>query len=302
MDQRQTQIREGAGLEEARINTEFIDFLRKWSTPVLLVIVLIAGAYVLNQRMAESRAAYVDEAFSALGGATSPASLIDVADTYGDVGSIAQVARIRAADRYMEAVVSGVKPGAVLTPEGVPENEDDVMTPQDREDFLGRAQAQYDLAWEASSSDPDRVFLAAGAAFGLAAIAETRGNADEARRWYAEVKRISEASGDGSLAEIADGRLETLDEALVAPELLSRADLPAPPTGNLLNPNAFEMPITPPSAPVGVEIGPDGGIVPMGPVPVSPAPEGAGEMDPADAPEAGSGEPADGGNETPPQR
>ena len=38
MDERQTQIRQGAGLEESRINTEFLDFLNKWSSPVLIVI------------------------------------------------------------------------------------------------------------------------------------------------------------------------------------------------------------------------------------------------------------------------
>ena len=41
MEERQTQIREGAGLEESKLNVEFIDWLQRWSTPILL---LVAGA------------------------------------------------------------------------------------------------------------------------------------------------------------------------------------------------------------------------------------------------------------------
>jgi hypothetical protein len=43
MDERQTQIRERAGLEEARYNQDFIEFLRRFGTPILMVAAVIAG-------------------------------------------------------------------------------------------------------------------------------------------------------------------------------------------------------------------------------------------------------------------
>ena len=43
MDQRQAQIRERAGLEESRLNEDFIDFLRKYGFLILLVAALAAG-------------------------------------------------------------------------------------------------------------------------------------------------------------------------------------------------------------------------------------------------------------------
>ena len=65
MDERQTQIRQGAGLEESRINTEFLDFLNKWSSPVLIVIGLIGlGWFGLNY-LERSKQSRMNNAFAA---------------------------------------------------------------------------------------------------------------------------------------------------------------------------------------------------------------------------------------------
>ncbi len=70
-DDRLDQIKEGAGLEDSRINQEFVDFIRKWSTPVLLVAALITLGYFLNNKRIDARAAYINEAFSQLNQSTS---------------------------------------------------------------------------------------------------------------------------------------------------------------------------------------------------------------------------------------
>ena len=46
MDERQTQIREAAGLDESRLNTEFVEFLRKWGPIALGVLAVAALAFV----------------------------------------------------------------------------------------------------------------------------------------------------------------------------------------------------------------------------------------------------------------
>ncbi len=45
MEERQTQIREQAGLTESRLSEDFIEVLRKYSSPALLILALVAGGF-----------------------------------------------------------------------------------------------------------------------------------------------------------------------------------------------------------------------------------------------------------------
>ncbi|RKZ11529.1 hypothetical protein DRQ53_15905, partial [bacterium] len=127
MDQRHEQIREGAGLEESRINTEFVDLIKKWSTPVLFVAAAIAFGYLMLQKLEERRVTRVDQAFVEMEQARSsinpsPDSLLRLADDYSDIRAVAPMARLAAADIYLESVVLAIEPGAPVTYAGVPEN------------------------------------------------------------------------------------------------------------------------------------------------------------------------------------
>src|SRR5690606_15713326 len=66
MDDRQRQIKEGAGLEESRINKDFLDWLLKWGP----VLVLVAAGIILAMRgvqfLEDRRVARVNEGFSEL--------------------------------------------------------------------------------------------------------------------------------------------------------------------------------------------------------------------------------------------
>ena len=81
MDDRQTQIRQGEGLSESRVNQDFIDFLNKWSSPVLLVLAVAALTWAGLQWMEKKKIEKVNNAFADLEAATagnnpSPASLV----------------------------------------------------------------------------------------------------------------------------------------------------------------------------------------------------------------------------------
>src|SRR5437868_5931135 len=97
MEDRQKQIREGAGLEESRLNTEFIDFLKKYSTPILVVIAVAAGGYAGFNYLQKQRDLARDHAFvqfEAALGSHNPKSLTAVADENSSRGAVAPMARL----------------------------------------------------------------------------------------------------------------------------------------------------------------------------------------------------------------
>ena len=80
MDDRQTKIREGAGLEDSRINQEFVDFLNKWSSPVLIVLAVAALIWAGLTKLEQMKNEKIDNAFGEFqaaieGGNPAPTSL-----------------------------------------------------------------------------------------------------------------------------------------------------------------------------------------------------------------------------------
>ncbi|MEK6702292.1 MAG: hypothetical protein AABZ53_08515 [Planctomycetota bacterium] len=144
MSDPQFKITERAGLEESKLNQDFIEFLRKWSSPILLVAVAIFGGYALYQRFERSQATKIDTAFAEYtallsSGNPSPASLMEIADTYKSVKAIAPMARLSAADAYMAAVRARRALGASLNQDGSLASTDGVLTPALKEEYLGKA-------------------------------------------------------------------------------------------------------------------------------------------------------------------
>jgi hypothetical protein len=231
IDDRQRQIREGAGLEESRLNVEFIDWLRKWSTPMLIVVAVGALGYVGYQKWEQAKVARVNEAFRALEEVSassnpSPMSLLDVATQYSDVRAVGVMARLRAADAYLAAVRRGVDPGQPIEADGKVRSDNDLMDDKERAANLDEASRLYRAVLEESSSRPGYVLHAIGAAYGLAAVAECRGDSAEAKAWYERVVEVSRKAGFPGHAAIAAKRLEHLTDRAAMPVLLSQAQLP----------------------------------------------------------------------------
>ncbi|MEM7755465.1 MAG: hypothetical protein AAF297_07490 [Planctomycetota bacterium] len=234
MDDRQTQIKEGAGLEESRVNQDFVDFLRKWSQPVLLLIVIISAAWFAWQRWTAYTVGRTNDAFAeyeAVANAPDPlpASLRAIAEAYADVGSIAPLAQLRLGDVHMTAVRRGLEPGAALDPFGNPENDADVLDDGAKDDHLGRAQTAYRAAIDAASGDPSKAVMVVSGHFGLAAVAEARGDADAARAEYERAATIARDAGLTGLPAVAEERMTTLASLPTDTTLPSRNDLPVLP-------------------------------------------------------------------------
>lgn len=235
MDEKQNiQIRERAGLEESRLNQDFIDFLSKWSTPLLFVVALIVGGNYLYTQYTKKQEARLTAAFEQLtkvatAANPSPDSLRQVAIEFAGVGSVGEMARLKAGDEYMRAVLRGVKPGAEVNADGTVKEVGDELTTEDRENFLGQAEEQYRLVVEATVGDAKKTMLRLGGFFGLASVAESRGDADKAKVNYEQVKALAGGSNEFKhFVAVAEKRIESLPKVVAVAKVPTKASLPAP--------------------------------------------------------------------------
>ncbi len=269
MEERHAQIRERAGLEESRLNFEFIDWLRKWGSHLLVLAAVAAAGYWAYQRYERMQADKADTAFRELAAATeggdfSPDLLIKVADTYEGVGSVSALARMAAADGYLNGVRLGVRPGATLDNDGNLKSPDDALSEADRKAYLEHAQELYQRVFDTVKADPSKMVIRVGALSGLAAVAECRAEFDKAKGYYQQIIDATKEGTFKALAEVAQKRIESLSTLADATNFPAKAQLPKVPKelDDLLNP-------PPPPAPAPMTSGP--GAAPAAGAPTAPA-------------------------------
>jgi hypothetical protein len=260
MEDRQRQIREGAGLEESRLNVEFIDWLKKYSTPVLMVIAVACLVYFGLTRYRQSVERGLDDAFqnlSAAREARSPANLLAVADKFPGKGSVTALARLDAADLYLEAYRTGVPAGVRVDrmTGNLPEGEK-LLTDEQRTQALADAETQYKAVFEATKGVSGWSMHAVSSMFGLAAVAEARGEIDKARGFYEDIQKRAAAEKMTSVENIAKARVETLDQLATAPQLYASSSLAPTATTR-------EVPFTTPMQNMQIRTS-DGETVPVG--------------------------------------
>ena len=207
MDERQAQIKEGAGLDESRVNEDLLEFLNKWSFPVLLIIALVSGGYYVLNMYERSKLAKRDEAFAQLGnmessGSPSVLSLTAIAEEYSGVGSVSELAMLQAADIHLNAARTGIDPTDGVT----------VVSDEDLKYHLDQAESMYQRVTDMVSGNPDLELFAVNATFGLAATAESMGDFEIAKSRYASAEKLATESGFVSLAKVAAELGETVGQ------------------------------------------------------------------------------------------
>ena len=237
MDSRQKQIQSGAGLEEAKYNLEFIDFLKRWGTPILLVVAILSMGSFFYRRYQERVAQQTDVAWVELEDARvarNPAGLLAVAEAHpGEVG-VPQQARLAAADAMYISAVQGVKPGG-LNPQGELNSPDVLLTAEGKTEQLNAAIEQYTRVARELEGKRHMVQLRLEGLFGAAAAQETLGKYDEAKATLETAARAAEAGDFPAQAAVAKKRIETMEEAKTAPRLYASSEVktkrppPAPP-------------------------------------------------------------------------
>jgi hypothetical protein len=232
-DRRDLQIRERAGLEESLINQDFKEVLQRWGGTVITIVAVAALGYLGFKKWNEYKQTQIKDAFAQLNttlesASPSPTSLIGVALDHADVPAVAAVARLHAADAYLNIVRRGIKEGAALNADGTLADPADVLSPEDREANLKLAAENYQLVLTYAGSDPAKSLDAIGALYGLAAVAESRGKLDEAKANYELIIALSKPWGEGGHAKLAQERIDSLLTLASIPALPEKAMVPTP--------------------------------------------------------------------------
>ncbi|MBL8964402.1 MAG: hypothetical protein KF787_04745 [Phycisphaeraceae bacterium] len=244
------EIREGAGLDEARLNQDFIDFLRRWSTPFLVVVAVVAVGYAGYTRWQERKNARFNDAyaeFERVAGVNtpSPTSLRRLAEDYEGVGGVSLLARLQAADLYLQAVRRGIKAGAQVEFTGEIANAEDAITPQDRLEYLDQAWELFSKVARDARRNDSQLLIAIGATYGLAAVAECREDYDAARTQFEAIVAMATGSPYADHAAVARDRIADLDRIRNVARLFAKAELPAE---AVAPPSPFDPQPSPPAA------------------------------------------------------
>lgn len=222
MDDRQRTIVEGAGLEESRLNQDFIEWLRKWGTPILMVVVVLSGGYAAWNMWARYQESSHDEAYAQLHAAAvagSPDNLVVVAEEHKGQGAVYELALIEAADAYLESARLGVRPG------GASENQDDLLTEEQRDANLRRAGELYQSLADRTAATRGHEIHHLNGLFGVAAVAESLGENDRARESLMAAAEVADRAVYPRIAQVARERIASLDTLSTDARLYNQAEV-----------------------------------------------------------------------------
>ncbi len=247
MDKRLDQIKEGAGLEESRINEELVEFLKKHSDKFTLVILIAAIAIVGQKWLHQYQVNARNEAWAEYSEAAiiGPQNLVDVARKHDGRPGLRLQALIDAADMYLDfvrldlkevvAINAMTQPGAIWNTQYT---EADKLNADERTAYLDAADGLYEQVIDAAGSDESKRLYVISGLFGRAAVAEEKQELDVARDFYEQAKAqaaelfpVLGAQADlrlASLAELASVVMPIVEPAL---ELPAGLNLPGDGTG-----------------------------------------------------------------------
>tara|TARA_R110000868_G_scaffold241497_3_gene496455 strand:+ start:102496 stop:103359 length:864 start_codon:yes stop_codon:yes gene_type:complete len=283
MDDRQTEIRAGAGLEDSRINKEFIDFLNKWSSPVILVFAIAALAWAGLRWMEQKKVEKIDRAFgdlqaATMGGNPSPASLNVLAETYAGVRSVPVIAKLTTTDLYLTAYLRGVQPGSEISRlTGEPVNEGDTLDEGQRQMYLDQAGQLASEVITLTEGDEGKALLTIHGLIRAGAVAECKRDFDAAASNYERVITLAETIKMPALGAFGQMRLDalgTFDQEMVLPNSSDLVALPGE--------EVFEIPAIP-EAPVDApEIDAETPAVDVNPADADPSDADSSETEPVE--------------------
>lgn len=264
-------------LKEDRINEDFVESLKRYGPWVLIAVLAVISVRLWMQRTANAEVATRDQAWVELLTTTEPASLNDIAISWDGIDSVSQLARLKAGQILLTRIAS--------TPD---------MSADDRAVALDDASRQFEMVISVDDASRANTVVAVTALNGLAAIAESRGDAEAARGFYSR----SASRAEGWLEPLAAQARLRAASADVASMATERPKAPTAPTGL----GQFQLP--PGLIPLGPgEVPPTGPIPPTAPTTPAPlvTPDATGEATPpsdddqdADAPDRPASVPSSG--------
>jgi hypothetical protein len=222
-------------LLESRINEDFVEWLKTKGPSWLLLILVGVAVWIGFFRWREYKASHFSEAWAALLDCDLPGAYEDVAARYADVPGLPQQAKRLGADALLAAVQRDSPLGADPTTPAATE----ALTDAQREQYLSRAQGLYQDVINGDDDTLSMTIHIVSALQGMAVIAESRGEADEAGRWYESAAARAEPYYPW-LAEQARKRAATAEEFMAAITLPAQEDLPQGPPPEPMQPAVID--------------------------------------------------------------
>lgn len=223
MDDRQTRITEGAGLEESRLNQDFIEWLNIWGFRILMVVLVLAAGWVAKTKWDQYRERRLDTALVELEAeiATgSPDTIVRLAKKYQSVGTVWEQAMLNAAAINLESGRRALKPG------GDPSNKEDFLEGDEADLQLEKAADQYAEVIDRAGRNSTTVNAFDARSGRIAALISLK-KGDEARKELNELIPLLDKAGFADLKRQAEERLARLDELIADPLPISYAALNA---------------------------------------------------------------------------
>ncbi len=226
MDERQGQVVSGAGLQDSRINEEFVAWLNKWGPRAIYALLIIVLGYLGWQRYEVWQQQQVDRAFEeyqAQLAAGNPDVLLQVAEEHDGKASVWTLATLDAADILLRSARTGVRPTASPTTA----RPDDLLGLEEQEQTMRRVASLYERVVERNSGREHRAPFTLNALWGLASAQLSLGENDAAQQTLERYVELAEANGFPDEAESGRKRLDVVNKLAAGPVKVYRtAELP----------------------------------------------------------------------------
>lgn len=226
MDERQQQVQVGAGLQESRLNTEFIDFLRKYGTYGLYGLLAVVLAYVGWQKWSVYQQKNLDEAFRQLDAgmaSRNPENLLTVAAENKGQGAVWQLATLSAAENYLDAARRGYAPGS----DQVNPAETDRLTESQTQEMLNKANGLLKDVLAKVGNDKGQLLIAQRTRWNLATAALNANDPATAKKYLDEYENAAKNAGLTDMVALGSTRASSIDRVLAPTALYTEAELPA---------------------------------------------------------------------------
>ncbi len=221
-------------LTEGKINEDFVDWLKTKGPTYLLVVLIGLAAWLLIVRFKQQKQDHRNDGWSAFLSAQLPGSLEDVAVEFSDIHGLSLLANLRAADVYLQAVIAQAPLGADLSAATV-----EPLSDEDRDTYLTRADRIYQAVIDADDSSSKTALYTIGAMNGRAAVAESRGDSEQARHWYEQAAERAGAEFPQLVKRFQD-LAESVEEFSRPISLPAEDDLPSQATASPLDPATID--------------------------------------------------------------
>lgn len=210
-------------LTESRINEDFVHWLKTSGSNILLVLLLAVCAVLGYNYWQRKNVEKTSAAWNDLSQATLPEAFEQLAKDHAEVPQAAMIALLQAGDLRLNQIRTGI-----LTPA---QGDTPAVSLDDagRKIALDAADENYakaaDIAIKVAGSRENAALVVVPSLFGRAAVAESRGDFDAAKKFLDDAAAVA---GDRwtRLSEVAKARVEQTTALASAVMLPKQADLP----------------------------------------------------------------------------